>query len=122
MMAADLGTPMSPGALVTAANWLQQVVAGNAAMLLGVIAVAVLGLAMFNGQLPVRRGLVVVAGCFLLFGAPSIGRALLGLPSAEPVVERGFEPVDALRPLPTVPSDRDPYAGAGLLYSSGDPK
>ena len=41
MMAADLSAPMSPGALVTAANWLQQVVAGNAAMMLGVIAVGI---------------------------------------------------------------------------------
>jgi type IV secretory pathway VirB2 component (pilin) len=122
MIAADLGTPMSPGALVTAANWLQQLMAGNAAMLLGVIAVAVLGLAMFNGQLPVRRGLMVVAGCFLLFGAPSIGRGLMGLPSAELAMERRDEPPDPPRPLPTVPPDRDPYAGAGLLYSSGDPK
>jgi type IV secretion system protein VirB2 len=122
MMAADLGAPMSPGALVTAANWLQQVVAGNAAMLLGVIAVAFLGLAMFNGQLPVRRGLVVVAGCFLLFGAPSIGRALLRLPAEPSGLERPVERAEAPRPLPTVSPDRDPYAGAGLLYSSGDPK
>lgn len=117
MMATDLGTPISPGALVTAANWLQQVVAGNAAMLLGVIAVAVLGLGMFNGQLPVRRGLVVVAGCFLLFGAPSIGRALLGLPNAEPkeVAASEGEPVPKPVSLPAVPIDRDPYAGAGLV-------
>jgi type IV secretory pathway VirB2 component (pilin) len=114
MMAADLGTPMSPGALVTAASWLQQVVAGNAAMLLGVIAVAVLGLAMFNGQLPVRRGLVVVAGCFLLFGAPSVGRALMGLPSGKPA-EADALAGEAVPSLPTVPPKRDPYAGAGLV-------
>jgi len=116
-MAVDLGTPMSPGALVTAANWLQQVVAGNAAMMLGVIAVAVLGLAMFNGQLPVRRGLMVVAGCFLLFGAPSIGRALLGLPNGGPAEvvasSGGADPKQAS--LPTVPAERDPYAGAGFV-------
>jgi type IV secretory pathway VirB2 component (pilin) len=117
MMAADLGTPMSPGALVTAANWLQQVVAGNAAMLLGVIAVAVLGLAMFNGQLPVRRGLVVVAGCFLLFGAPSIGKALMGLPGggSAQLGSQERESVPKQVPLPTVPPERDPYAGAGLV-------
>jgi type IV secretory pathway VirB2 component (pilin) len=117
MIAADLGTPMSPGALVTAANWLQQVVAGNAAMMLGVIAVAVLGLAMFNGQLPVRRGLVVVAGCFLLFGAPSIGRALLGLPNggSSEIAALAGEPVPKSVSLPTVPPQRDPYAGAGLV-------
>lgn len=117
MMAADLSAPMSPGALVTAANWLQQVVAGNAAMMLGVIAVAVLGLAMFNGQLPVRRGLVVVAGCFLLFGAPSIGGALLGLPSngSTEVGAAAGEVVPKPVSLPTVPPERDPYAGAGLV-------
>ncbi|MEI6486990.1 MAG: TrbC/VirB2 family protein [Sphingomonadales bacterium] len=117
MMAADLGTPMSPGALVMAANWLQQVVSGNAAMALGVIAVAALGLAMFNGQLPVRRGLTVVAGCFLLFGAPSIGRALMGLPDGEPghvgSLDPGPNPQAAA--LPAVPKERDPYAGAGLV-------
>ncbi len=117
MMAADLGTPMSPGALVTAANWLQQVVAGNAAMLLGVIAVAVLGLAMFNGQLPARRGLVVVAGCFLLFGSPSIGRALMGLSydQAANVRPAQVEANALSHQIPNVPPQRDPYAGAGLV-------
>ena len=116
-MAADLGTPMSPGALVTAANWLQQVVAGNAAMLLGVIAVAILGLAMFNGQLPVRRGLVVVAGCFLLFGAPSIGRALMGLSDDQAANIRPAHVDSHVRSgqIPNVPPQRDPYAGAGLV-------
>ena len=117
MMAADLGAPMSPGALVTAANWLQQVVAGNAAMTLGVIAVAVLGLAMFNGQLPVRRGLVVVAGCFLLFGAPSIGQALLGLSNdqAANVMPAHVQANVRTDQIPNVSPQRDPYAGAGLV-------
>jgi type IV secretory pathway VirB2 component (pilin) len=117
MMAADLGTPMSPGALVTAANWLQQVVAGNAALALGVIAIAVLGLAMFNGQVSVRRGLTVVMGCFLLFGAPSVGRVLSGFASGSRAQIGTPSPDTDARPasLPAPPPTRDPYAGAGLV-------
>jgi type IV secretory pathway VirB2 component (pilin) len=116
-MTGELVTPMSPGALITAADWLQQVVSGSAAMMLGVIAIAVLGLAMFNGQLPLRRGLAVVAGCFLLFGAPAIGRALMGLPNgAAPELQEAAPLMEkSTAPLPEIPAQRDPYAGAGLI-------
>ena len=45
---------------------------GETAVALCVIAVALLGLAMLNGKLPVRRAAQVVLGIFILLGAPVI--------------------------------------------------
>ena len=37
----------------------------------GIIAVAVLGMMMLSGRIPVREGMRVLLGCFLLLGAPA---------------------------------------------------
>jgi hypothetical protein len=53
----------------------------------------------------------------LLFGATSIGKALMGLPGggSAQLGSQERESVPKQVPLPTVPPERDPYAGAGLV-------
>ena len=45
---------------------------GNVATTAAVIAVAVVGLMMLTGRIDWRRGLVVVLGAFIVFGAAAI--------------------------------------------------
>lgn len=100
--------------LADAIGWLGDTVFGTVAITLCVIAVAAIGLLMLSGRLPVRRGLQVVLGCFILLGAPIIAATFsdtlrepstpLPPPVAAPASPRGDLP----------PADYDPYAGASL--------
>jgi type IV secretory pathway VirB2 component (pilin) len=45
---------------------------GNLATTAGVIAVAVVGLMMLTGRIDWRRGITVIVGAFILFGAAAI--------------------------------------------------
>ena len=53
-------------------TWVQGTLLGNLATTAAVIAVAVVGLMMLTGRIDWRRGLTVVIGCFVVFGAVSI--------------------------------------------------
>jgi type IV secretory pathway VirB2 component (pilin) len=44
-----------------------------------VIAMAVPGMLMLTGRLPLRRGAQVILGCFLLLGSTTLADGLLGL-------------------------------------------
>lgn len=52
---------------------------GPVATGLAIVAIGFLGYQALTGHLPVRRAMRVVLGCFVLFGAPTIAAALLGL-------------------------------------------
>jgi type IV secretory pathway VirB2 component (pilin) len=110
------------GALTSAAAWVQQALLGSMATSVAVVAVAVVGVLMLSGRVDWRRGARVVAGCFILFGAPAIAAGLQGLVgdsgagptiASDPVV---VVPVPPLPVLPTKPpaSSYDPYAGASV--------
>ena len=45
---------------------------GNVATAAAVIAIGVIGFMMLTGRMDWRRGVVVVLGCFVLFGAAAI--------------------------------------------------
>lgn len=83
---------------------------------MAIIAVAWVGFSMLEGRLTVRRGTTVVLGCFILFGAPTISRELLGLAGRD----AGQTPVPdlpsgaPLQPPPGLPPQPDPYAGASV--------
>jgi type IV secretory pathway VirB2 component (pilin) len=110
----------SDSALLSAAQWLDGLVQGPAAMTLAVLAVAATGLLMLNGRLPVRRGLTVVLGCFIMFGAPAIARGLLSSTAAisgQPVEQVPPEPPNPQLEPPNPPTSHagdDPYAGASV--------
>ncbi|MFC0590403.1 TrbC/VirB2 family protein [Novosphingobium aquiterrae] len=111
-------TNVNAGALAVASNWVAGLLTGTAGTTFAILAVAGIGLAMLQGRVAVCDGFRVVAGCFILFGAPAIARELLGLASwnAGPAV---FEVEVAPSPppisLPSPPQrNRDPYAGASV--------
>lgn len=84
---------------------------GPLAVTLCVLAVAFVGFVMLTGRMPVRMGLRVVLGCFVLLGAPVIASGLMQLdqePRAEPVPTALPEP--AREELP--PANYGPFAGA----------
>lgn len=55
-----------------ALQWIQGTLLGNLATTAAVIAVAVVGFLMLTGRIEWRRGLTVVIGCFIIFGATAI--------------------------------------------------
>jgi type IV secretion system protein VirB2 len=64
--------PAGSSALIAALDWVQGTLLGNLATSAAVIAVAVVGFLMLTGRIDWRRGLTVVVGCFVVFGAVSI--------------------------------------------------
>jgi len=114
-------TASGDGALLGAAHWIEGMMVGPVATSLAVLAIAGTGLMMLNGRIPVRRGLTVALGCFVLFGAPTIARGLFA--SAASVAEPGSaggptaEAISAIpfpKSEPDKPQVSDPYAGASV--------
>jgi type IV secretory pathway VirB2 component (pilin) len=120
---ASLSDSSTGSPLLAAVLWVQNLVVGPVATVVASIAVAAVGLMMFSGRLNLRRGGVVLSGCFILFGASTIaagirGAAIVGgLGPSEPLRQHpvAAEPMPLNVP-PTAPpaKPRDPYAGASL--------
>lgn len=104
--AQSLFEPQGNSAIADAAAWISGTLLGSLAIGLCVIAVAAIGLIMLSGHLPVRRGMHVVLGCFVLLGAPTIAAAFSALWSeaAPPVRRRSSKP----RPSRRAPICRPP--------------
>lgn len=66
------GSPQGSGPVVAAVNWIQGTLMGNVATAVAVVAVAMVGFMMLTGRMNWRHGVVVVLGCFILFGAAAI--------------------------------------------------
>lgn len=64
--------PAGSSPLIAALDWVQGTLLGNLATTAAVIAVAAVGFLMLTGRMDWRRGLTVVIGCFIIFGAVSI--------------------------------------------------
>ncbi len=103
-----------------ASAWVSQVMLGQLAVGLCVVAVALIGLGMLGGRVNVRTGLRVVLGCFVLLGAPGIAASLLGFAEEVQVpveVHVAAEESPLIREaLP--PSDYNPYARASMREDS----
>lgn len=69
---AQVGDPAGSSPIIAALDWVQGTLLGNLATTAAVIAVAAVGFLMLTGRIDWRRGLTVVIGCFILFGAVSI--------------------------------------------------
>ena len=114
----SLADPAGPNVVVAAVSWLQATLLGTAATIVAIIAVSSVGLMMLAGRVPVRRGLTVIAGCFILFGAPIIAagiQASLGNGSLAAAPSRAPPPAPAAPPPAEYPpANRDPYAGASV--------
>jgi len=118
--AVSLSDPAGAGTLVAAVAWLQGTLLGTFATTVAVVAVASVGLGMLAGRLEIRRGVAVIVGCFLVFGASSIVagvRAAIGDGESGVPLDAGAAFVPAPGPSPTVrppPTPYDPYAGASV--------
>jgi type IV secretory pathway VirB2 component (pilin) len=66
------GDPAGSSPITGALLWIQGTLLGNLATTAAVIAVAVVGLLMLTGRIDWKRGLTVIVGAFILFGAASI--------------------------------------------------
>ena len=69
---AQQADPAGSGPILAALQWIEGTLMGNVATTAAVIAVAVVGLMMLTGRIDWRRGLVVVLGAFIVFGAAAI--------------------------------------------------
>jgi type IV secretory pathway VirB2 component (pilin) len=116
---ASLDDPPAQSPLGAAIAWLEGAALGSTATIVAVIAVAAIGLLMLSGRLELRRGVTVALGCFILFGATSIGAALTGLTDTD--AAPGAAPAPPPPPLPQARAAADqpraaydPYAGASV--------
>lgn len=122
MYISSLIDPPAESPIVDGVMWVQGVALGYTATAVAVTAVAAIGFLMLSGKLALRRGIAVVAGCFILFGANGLAMALLGLASqgAPPHYPANPEPSQSINQasssLPSSPA-YDPYAGAAVPVS-----
>jgi len=114
----SLLTSSDASSIATSLEWINSVLFGQIAIGLCVLAVAFVGFLMLSGRLPLREGLRVILGCFVLFGAPLIAAGFVGGTSdrsaavPEPVAPAVSEALPPRGELP--PAEYDPYAGASL--------
>jgi type IV secretory pathway VirB2 component (pilin) len=117
---ASLADPQGSSRLVAAVSWLEGTVLGTVATTVAMIAVAAVGMMMLAGRIHLRRGAIVILGCFILFGAPGIAvgihSAAYGRAESRQAENAPSEPSPlAAVPKPAPPSaGYDPYAGASL--------
>lgn len=112
----SLTDPPADSPVTAGINWLQGIALGTTATAVAVLAVAAIGWLMLSGRLELRRGITVVIGCFVLFGATSVAVALTSFSESN---ETGHPVADAdiTSPLQThdLPASAyDPYAGASV--------
>jgi type IV secretory pathway VirB2 component (pilin) len=114
-----LSDPPAGSPLAEGVAWVEGAALGSTATIVAVIAVAAIGLLMLSGRLDIRRGITVVLGCFILFGAGGIAAAITGLSGADanPKSEnpRPASPLPRTEASPYQPgATYDPYAGASV--------
>ena len=71
-LAQSAAAPAGSSPVNAALDWVQDTMLSNLATTAAVIAVAAVGYLMLTGRIEWRRGLTVVFGCFIIFGATAI--------------------------------------------------
>lgn len=98
--------------------WVQAAVLGSTATAIAVIAVSVVGLLKLSGRLELKRGITVIIGCFILFGAGGVAMALTGIARADnapvPQATPSPDPLSNQSRSALPPAEYDPYAGASV--------
>lgn len=114
----SLADPGNSASLVVAATWVEALVTGTTATIVATIAVGSVGFLMLQGRLPLRRGLVVVIGCFVIFGSSTLVEGLMAVGQSASTFASSdtiSPPAPATPPAaPPQPSVYDPYAGASV--------
>jgi type IV secretion system protein VirB2 len=120
---ASLTDPPSVSAIGSATGWISNLVFGPLATALAVIAIAWIGFAMLSGRIDIRRGLSVLLGCFLLFGARGIADGLRSAATSESIASDTNVPPPPVyaKPAPSANTANgyDPYAGASVMRPGG---
>ena len=121
MNQSSLFDPASPMPLSSSAQWLEGMLLGQVAVTLCMVAVAVVGLVMLSGRLPVRRGMWTVLGCFVLLGAPVIAEVFIDHGRSDVPVRVAAAPTEhpdfeAREELP--PSRVSPYSRASTTSNN----
>lgn len=107
----------APPDALAAAQWVDRMLVGPLGTSVAVIGVAWFGFALLAGRLSLRRGGLLVLGCFVLFGAPGIARALIGLAQGGGAATAPISPEQITvlpPPVAVTPPPFDPYAGASV--------
>jgi type IV secretion system protein VirB2 len=119
----SLTDPPAISAIAAATAWVSDLLFGPLATAIAIIAIAWIGFAMLSGRIDIRRGLAVVFGCFLLFGARGIAEGLRSAAVSEntPTIAAVPPPPVFAKPAPSagVQSGYDPYAGAAVMRPGG---
>jgi type IV secretory pathway VirB2 component (pilin) len=115
----SLSDPPVVSAIASATAWVSDLLFGPLATAIAVIAIAGIGLAMLSGRIDIRRGLSVVLGCFLLFGARGIAEGLRSATTSEGIAFDSSVPPPPVyaKPAPAANTANgyDPYAGASVM-------
>jgi type IV secretion system protein VirB2 len=108
-------SPYNKDGMIAAASWLEHLLLGSIATAIAVLAIATTGAMMLTGRVELRRGALVILGCFLLFGAPVIAAGLYSMLTGV-TGTAAKAPPPPLRPAsaPTSANPFDPYAGAAV--------
>lgn len=116
---ASLTDPGPASAITSATNWVSDLLFGPLATVIAVIAIASIGFAMLTGRIDLRRGLAVVLGCFLLFGARGVADSLRYLTAGDEVLPNysvPSPPTFTKAPFSANTANAfDPYAGAAVM-------
>lgn len=110
----SLFEPERSNTLETSLAWIDGLLFGEIAIGMCTLAMAAVGGLMLTGRLPLRDGLRVVIGCFVLLGAPVIAAGIVGGSGNRELETTPTGPPAADNPprgnLP--PANYDPYSGA----------
>lgn len=115
-VSASLFDPGGESVMLAAGDWIAGVLTGSIATALCIVAVASLGLIMLWGEIPVRRGVQVILGCFVLLSASTVAGALTEFSGDLAGNDQAPVPlvIEQEPPPPLPPANYDPYAGASL--------
>ena len=72
-----LGGSCSVSPILNDVLWVQQLLMGSMAQIIATIGVAAIGFLMLAGRFYWKRGIQVIIGCFIVFGATSIANGII---------------------------------------------
>lgn len=108
----SLSDPSGSNTLMAAVGWLKGTMLGTVATTVAVVAVAYVGFMMLAGRVDWRRGVTVVVGCFVLFGAREIAggiQSAAGSPAEfAPIPQAAYGPSPLPPPSPPPPRVQRP--------------
>ena len=119
ILQASLTDPPQTSAIGSATSWVSDLLFGPPATIIAVIAIAWIGFAMLSGRIDIRRGLSVVLGCFLLFGARGMVEGMRSAANREDTRSNASAPAPPSfarsQPPQNAANGYDPYAGAAVM-------